>query len=287
MEYQVRVLAFNAIGNSLLSAESIFTTLGPVAPEPPTGLNVSFAEPYRASFTWSPPLDDGGRAVLEYIVSYATAGAPFTYAETVTGIIPVEISGLYGSTAYDFRVHARNVIGMSPGAIVSVTSPEPILPGAPTIVSVTDVGQYTATVTWAAPVHNGGAELLGVNVWGEADGLWGFITFSAVGEANSTTLTGLLLGDTVYRFRVEAVNSAGAGPSSGISFPVRTAKVPPYAPSTPIALEVEKFQLLISWEAPRKDGGFEIVGYCRKSMDGPHSELWHQRNYMALHWLER
>jgi hypothetical protein len=85
------------------------------------------------------------------------------------------------------------------------------VPGAPTGVVAT-AGNATASVSWTAPVSDGGASITGYTVRSAPGGL----TASVAGAARSATVTGLTNGRS-YTFAVTAVNSVGSGPASAVS----------------------------------------------------------------------
>ncbi|NCB41945.1 MAG: hypothetical protein EOM59_04935 [Clostridia bacterium] len=86
---------------------------------------------------------------------------------------------------------------------------EATVPGAPTIGTATR-GDSQASVTFTAPVSNGGTAITGYTVTSSPGGLTG------VGAASPITVTGLTNG-TPYTFTVTATNSAGTGAASAAS----------------------------------------------------------------------
>lgn len=83
------------------------------------------------------------------------------------------------------------------------------VPGAPTSVSAT-AGNAQATVTFTAPVDDGGATITGYRVTSSPGGI------TATGASSPITITGLTNG-TSYTFTVAAQNSIGYGPESSAS----------------------------------------------------------------------
>jgi hypothetical protein len=88
------------------------------------------------------------------------------------------------------------------------TTPPPVIttPGAPTAVTAI-AGDSKATVTFSAPVSNGGAPISGYTVTANPGGL------TASGSSSPITVNGLS-NDVSYTFTVAATNSAGTGAAS-------------------------------------------------------------------------
>ena len=82
-----------------------------------------------------------------------------------------------------------------------------------------------------------------------------------------------LIGDTAYQFRVQAINSVGPGPQGLSSDLARTLQVPPFSPGKPLITHVQQYQLLLSWDEPSKDGGFDIAGYRVWQQEGS-NDTW-------------
>ncbi|MEU8149440.1 fibronectin type III domain-containing protein [Nonomuraea sp. NPDC048901] len=127
------------------------------------------------------------------------------------------------------------------------------VPAPPSGVTAT-AGQGRATVKWRGP-SDGGAPITGYTVTSTPGGK----TASVPAGTLEATLTGLTDG-TGYTFTVSAVNTAGTGPESAPSDPVRPqpADVPMPPPGllvTPLDQRVD-----VQW-VPAVDGGSAITGY--------------------------
>ncbi|MCW2634838.1 MAG: hypothetical protein JWQ99_1205 [Blastococcus sp.] len=135
-----------------------------------------------------------------------------------------------------------------------------IAPDAPTMGTAT-AGNAAATLTWTAPVLDGGSPVTGyvVSVY-EGDSATPARTVPVAG-ATAAQIAGLTNG-TPYTFTVAAVNSVGTSPASG-----RSASVTPAAPATVPGAPVLGTAIAgnttaaVTWTAPAADGGAAITGY--------------------------
>jgi uncharacterized protein (TIGR02145 family) len=132
--YTFRVVATNAIGNSVASAAS--TAVTPVAPntvpDPPTAV-VATAGNASASVAFVAPTNNGGSAITGYSVTSSPGGITATGATS-----PINMTGLTNGTAYTFTVVATNAIGNSVPSAAS-TAVTPVVPSAPCSSTITDI----------------------------------------------------------------------------------------------------------------------------------------------------
>jgi len=130
-------------------------------------------------------------------------------------------------------------------------------PGAPASLTATP-GDSRVTLSWAAPVSDGGASITGYNVYQGTSP--GGETGAPVGGSpvtgTSTTVPNLKNGTTYY-FKVTAVTRAGEGPGAD------TEAVPVTTPGAVAGLTAtaDVAQVTLSWTAPTSDGGAPITGY--------------------------
>ncbi|MCX7404095.1 MAG: fibronectin type III domain-containing protein, partial [Planctomycetia bacterium] len=128
-------------------------------------------------------------------------------------------TGLTNGTAYVFKVIAVNAVGISlPSATSSPVTPVSV-PSAAVLLSVV-AGNTTATLTWTAPVSNGGSPITDYIVKRSTNGgtTWTRIV-RPVSTLTSYVATGLTNG-TAYVFKVIAVNAVGISLPSATSSPV-------------------------------------------------------------------
>jgi YVTN family beta-propeller protein len=252
--YTFTVTATNAIGTSVASApSSSVTPAGP--PAAPTG-TAATAGNAQAAVTFVAPVSNGGSAITGYTVTSNPAGGIDGNAGTTsTNHI---VTGLANGTAYTFTVTATNAIGTStPSASSNSVTPSapPGAPGAPTAAAAT-AGNAQATVTFTAPVSNGGSAITGYTVTSNPAG---GVDGNAGTTSTSHVVTGLTNG-TIYVFTVTATNAIGTSAPSAASNSVRPVG-PPGAPTIGVAAPGNG-QATISFTPPVSDGGSAILSYA-------------------------
>ena len=135
-------------------------------------------------------------------------------------------------------------------------------PGPPTGLTAT-AGNGRVTLSWSPPASNGGAAIIGYDV---------YMGTSSHGESRSPVNGGLIGGTsytvsgltdgTTYYFTVDAVNDADL--HSVVSAEASATPVAPVtAPGAPAGLTATAGdgQVSLSWTAPKSTGGAAITGY--------------------------
>ena len=240
------------VAHELSGTTAIFKVVGTAtAPNAPTSVTSVLSE-RKATVSWKAPVDDGGAKITGYTVTANPGGKTCT----TTGALTCDIADLDYSTSYTFAVTATNSAGKSVAAESPAVSTATV-PGAPTSVAASMSGRK-ATVSWKAPVGDGGAKITGYTV-------------TAAPGGKTCTTTGALTCDiadlenaTEYTFTVTATNAAGTGPASSRSSAVSSGLVVaasrgtklslPTAPPAWIAREaaiyVNRRRVTVALEAP-------------------------------------
>jgi titin len=205
--YRFRVQAVSAMGIGTYSKASNQVT--PVTrPGAPIIGQAAVAYP-NVTLSWVAPASNGGTFVTGYVVTPYVDGiglSPITFASTATA---ETITGLAEGVTYTFTVAAINAVGAGPDSAASnPVTVAPTVPGPPNIGSAT-AGSGRATVSWTAPLSDGGAPVTGYIVTPYV-GSWTGVPRTFNSTATTQVVTGLTNG-WPYRFRVQAVNAVGAG----------------------------------------------------------------------------
>ncbi len=247
----------NALADTLGNTESTshahpqkLTVTRVTAPGAATGVT-AVAGNGQASVSWQAPVSTGGAAVTGYTVT----SSPGAKTCTTTSALGCTVTGLTNGTGYTFTVTATNRAGTGPASSPSAGVTPLGAPGAPTGVTAV-AGNGQASVSWLAPVSDGGAPITRYTVT------------SSPGARTCTTASGLscavtgLSNGTGYTFTVTATNGAGTGVASAASATV-TPDGPVSVPGAPtgVAAVVGNGLALVSWSAPASEGGAAINGY--------------------------
>ena len=222
--YTFTVIATNANGNSPASSASNSVTPLTVPGAPTIGTATKGNA--QASVTFTAPASNGGSVITGYTVT--------SNPGTITGTgstSPIIVTGLTNGTAYTFTVIATNAAGNSPASSASNSVTPSTVPGSPTIGTAIE-GDAQASVTFTAPVSNGGSAITGYTVTSIPG------SFTGTGTASPITVTGLTNG-TAYTFTVIATNANGNSLASSASNSVR-----PHTPSTIYDVEGNFYNLV-------------------------------------------
>ena len=234
----------------------------PAAPGSPVG--VGFNQSVR--LTWTAPGFNGGEAITDYVIEYATPTAGSnalvwqTFADGVSVSTSSTVTGLTNGTQYQFRVSAVNVVGR--GATSSTVTVAPVyagVAGAPRALTAV-AGRMRLSLSWQAPLSNGGFSITDYAIETSTDegATWSRFADN-VTTATSATLT-VPTGNVTYQVRVRAVNSVGLGEASNIAVATPTANGGPSAVRNVLATAA-LLSATISWTVPLDNGGGSITEY--------------------------
>ncbi len=264
--YVFRVAATNAAGTSSYSTAS-----SSVTPRSTPGRVTAVAgTPDNQSVTlvWTAPASNGGSAITDYVVQYSSdSGANWTtFADGTSNAASTTVTGLTNGTGYVFQVAASNVVGVGPYSLASDEVIPYTLPGAPSGLTGTP-GNAQVSLTWSAPVSNGGNAITDYVVEYSTNSGTTWITFNdGVSSTTTATVTGLTNGSG-YIFRVSAKNAAGVGSASSTTSGIVPRTVSSAVPS--VSTTVGNGQIGLTWTLPVSTGGSAITDYLVEySSDG-------------------
>uniref|UniRef100_A0A667XVR1 Contactin 3b n=1 Tax=Myripristis murdjan TaxID=586833 RepID=A0A667XVR1_9TELE len=254
-----------------LSTSAILVVKGP--PGPPDKVAVEEITDSTAQLSWTPGRDNGS-PITGFIIQART---PFTVGWQAVDTVPEVINGnmltatvvgLNAWVEYEFRVVARNSVGMGePSPASAKTRTEDAIPDtAPTDVGGGGGTKSELVITWE-PVPE---ELQ------NGEGFGYIIAFRPVGTVTWTRAVISTPGVARYVFRndtippfapfdvkVGAYNNRGEGPFSSIATVYSAEEVPSVAPKRVRARSVSAAQIEVIWEAlptiPERVLGYEVV----------------------------
>jgi hypothetical protein len=226
------------------------------APAAPTNVS-GISGDGEVTVSWTPGSNNGSN-----ITGYTVSASPQVGGVTrtcTTASTSCAVTGLTNGTAYTFTVKATNAIGdslaSSASSAVTPASSAASAPGAPTSVSGVS-GNAQVTVSWSAPVSNGGSNITGYTV--SASPQVSGVTRTCTTASTSCIVTGLTNG-TAYTFTVKATNAIGDSSASTASSAVTPSTVPGL-PSGVYAVRGNN-SVTIYWTAATVNGGSAITNY--------------------------
>ncbi len=256
-------------------------------PSPPTSFVGSPASGGGAALVnWTPPTNNGGKNIVEYAIrcaGFKTLAEAQKYIPTPQNITPFElsrrrfnntnninsftVSNLTNGLYYALTIRAFNVFGSEKYNIPdgsSVWSNKIIIrptsvPGSPTNMQITGLGNSSVSISWTAPTNTGGLNIPILYYLIQYNDGSNWITYASITSNTSMTVENLTVGQS-YVFRVAAVNNIGTSSYSDNSIPVVPGSPPPDAPSNVQGVSKNK-SVLLSWDAPVNTGGLPILNY--------------------------
>ncbi|KAK7878207.1 hypothetical protein WMY93_031159 [Mugilogobius chulae] len=178
-----------------------------------------------------------------------------------------------------YSIEVSNTAGKHVGEINLVVLEKPDPPVGP--VKIEEVSSDYVVFSWGAPEYTGGCQLDNYVVEKRETTSMDWQTVSATTVRTTIKATKLKTGSE-YQFRVFAENRYGK--STSITSPIVMAQFPfsvPSAPGTPYASTVTKYNMVVEWEPPTKDGGSPIIGYHIERKE-KNSILWTKLNKLIL-----
>lgn len=208
--YVYRVRAANTEANSAYSDELTVTTTGGVPPAAPSDLTATPLDPYSVRLDWVDNATNESAFTVERrdplgaFEPIATLGRD-SVSHTDVGLSPLH--------TYVYRVKAENSAGSSAYSNeVTVTTPSPSAPEAPSDLRVSSVGARRVSLTWT----DNSAREDGFRIQRATEG-GSYSTVATVGT-DVTAYEDVGLSDsTRYSYRVVAFNVGGDSPPSNVA----------------------------------------------------------------------
>uniref|UniRef100_A0A0N5AQN4 non-specific serine/threonine protein kinase n=1 Tax=Syphacia muris TaxID=451379 RepID=A0A0N5AQN4_9BILA len=250
-------------------------------PSPPKDFSVSEISPDSCVLTWSPPDEDGGSHITNYIVEKChVKSSSDDKWEKVSSFVRgtnYTVMGLEENEKYKFRVRAENQYGISepaelPEAIVAKYQFN--VPSQPLPPVVKDLDSTWVDLEWEEPA-NGGSKILGYILQYKESSSSKWLTTSLQPIPDLHFRVTNLRDHGEYQFRVTAKNAAGL---SKPSLPTDTVELapkfrPPGPPTQISAVSIGRNHVTITWAPPLDDGGSKITGYIVEMREYG-SSLW-------------
>lgn len=163
----------------------------------------------EATVTFAAPDNNGGSPITGYTVTPLPATPGWVDSNADSTVLTHVITGLVNGTAYTFTVRATNIYGIGDPSAPSNSVTPATTPGAPTG-AIAVARNFSAEITFAAPVDNGGSAITGYTVVSNPPG---GIDLNQGTTGLKHLVVGLINGAS-YTFTVTAQNAIGSGPPS-------------------------------------------------------------------------
>jgi titin len=209
--YTCAVAAINKIGSGPPSARSAKVTTLPTVPGAPTITAVTSGM-HSVTVAFKKPASDGGAPIQSYVVRCGGEYGARTHRASNS---PITIACVEGAEDYDCTAAATNRMGTGHTSVAKPGISLPLIPGAPTVSSVTP-GSHKVTVAFAAPTNDGGVRVKSYRVTCTSSN--GGASGAHQDFKSPISVAGLSAGFS-YTCTVAAINLVSTGPDSVPSIP--------------------------------------------------------------------
>lgn len=260
----IRVSAENSAGPSDPSSAVTLVVPAKLADAPSNLSGEYTSSNNRVALSWTPPANNGGSAIRQYVIQYSNNGGTTWYTGAyalasatsyLAGFVPAK------GASYSYRIYVQTSAGNSPYSNVVVVNRTASVPGAPSLTSPRAGTDGKLSLTWVGPSDNGGSAITGYVVesntsnagWQEVANLDGAVRTVALDKATPGVST---------QYRVVAINSIGRSATSNTvtyTSPLVKAGAP-----TNFALNQDPAsaaRLVATWVAPADRGGASSISY--------------------------
>ncbi|XP_068242077.1 fibronectin type-III domain-containing protein 3A-like isoform X2 [Palaemon carinicauda] len=235
--YIFLVRGVNRIGPGSWS-EPLEVVSGAGPPDAPHAPHLACRSPHSVQLAWEEPINNGA-GIEQYVVQVAevsclhaessesssTCGDPeseLTFTNAYTGsATTTEVRNLAPATTYAFRVSCNNNVGTGPWS-THATVTTPAAPPSPVAYISSTAAATSITFVWGEPANHGDPIMHYVMEIGDK-------IVTTPGPETEFTVDDLLP-ETLYKMRIQALNSVGAGCFSSYH-KVTTRPLPPTPPN--------------------------------------------------------
>ena len=283
--YEARVRANNGAGSSpWINVTFVIPGIG--LPNAPMSLIKAGVTGSSVQLSWCPPLNDGGSSIVTYYVRYTLTGAElwqdtvvpvaplprvaFTTRDGSVGCASTTLSGLAPASDYVAEVTAETTPGLrSESASLAFTSGEASEPSRPLSLAVQAATGGAVMLSWRFPVDNGGAPIVGFQVWAVHAGAT--VTSQPVSSVSvdATPTDGVVHGvlgglanNQQYTVYIAAANQDGKqGNPADIAVKTKRAATRPGLCADVRAVHRDGGSIRLEWSAPVDTGGYPLTGF--------------------------
>jgi hypothetical protein len=210
--YTFAIVARNIVGPGAAAVTSKVTPVAAVTPAPPSEPRDLAGEGADRSIvvSWKKPTSSGTQPITEYKVVAKPGGASCTVVPNSSDrTFTCTITGLDNGSDYTLTATAKNSVGLSPKATAGPATPATV-PSKVRDLVIDGVTSKGVSLSWKAPLDNGGAKVTGYRVRYQPENATSDIfTFYADVTTTSVVVKGLTKGR--WFFSVRAINVAGTG----------------------------------------------------------------------------
>lgn len=243
-------------------------TTNPVVSSAPLSVKTINSGDRTLKTTWLAPTNTGGTPIIQYVVTYLSADGLVAATQNVDGnTLTATVTGLTRGVKYTTQVKAVNIAGSSAAGNAAAVTVSVAKPAAPTNPSIKAEDSSTISVSWVAPLDNGGSSITSYKV-NLTDSSGKVLSTATVSSTSSNAIFINLKPATSYKATVVAVNGAGA--SLGSTTPEVT--TPAAAPSAPRSVTAKPTSantaIVVAWQTPSTNNGAAVVSYKVVITDG-------------------
>ncbi|MCV0367244.1 MAG: fibronectin type III domain-containing protein [Nitrosopumilus sp.] len=261
--YRYRVSAINEIGIGTASTAKAATTFAITEPDKVTGLSATAVSPIQIDLSWDKPYD-GNSPIIGYQIERKKASDAWEIYIVDTGSTVTTYSdqGLDMNTTYRYKISAINAIGIGPASTakaaktLDITDPDKV-----TGLTATATSPSQIDLSWDEP-YDGESPITGYQIERKkASDSWE-IYIADTGNTDTAYSDQGLDVNTVYSYKISAINAIGMGSASSIAS-ANTLNLVPTIPSSPLNLSgaFDGTNYTLAWDMPNSDGGSVITDY--------------------------